>query len=174
MAKKFKYNEKFHKIAEEWIKENGLMLFGGAPLGEYCKAMGIHITSHYNWLERFPEYKMMIDESIEYYRVTHTRKLFNALLDSALGGYRENVVEDTEYKPNPQNPDKPMIAKKKTHKEKRYHSANTAAAIFLISNLSPECFINRQRSDINIKDTQVRQLSMEQAQEFLKKLEEEY
>lgn len=169
-----KFKPKLLKEAEKWIRENGLMVYGGAPLGEYCKAMGIHFTSHYNWLEQHPDYKQMVEESIEYYRHNNTKKLFNALLESALGGYRENVVEDTVFKPNPEDPNKPMIAKKKTHKERRYFNPNTGAAIFLISNLQPENFVNRQRSDINIKDTQVRQLSMEEAQEFLKKLEEEY
>lgn len=173
-SRKFKYNERLHKIAEAWIQENGLQHYGGATLKEYCNALGIHVTSHYNWLERFPQYKKMVEESIEHYRVSNTKKLYNALLDSALGGYRENEVEDTEFKPNPENPNKPMIAKKKTHREKRYVKGDTAAAIFLISNLSPECFINRQRSDVTIKDTQVRELSMDEAQEFLRKLEEEY
>lgn len=169
-----KYTPKLLEAAKEWIMINGLMLFGGAPLGEYCKAMGIHTKSHYNWLKQFSEYRQLIDECTEYYRQNNTKKLYNALLESALGGYRENTVEDVEYKPNPANPEKPMIAKKKTHKEKRYYKSDTGAAIFLISNLCPENFINRQRSDVNIKETQVRQLSIDEARQLIQSLEENY
>lgn len=174
--KQTKFNTRFLKAAEEWISENGLMQFGGAKLKDYCEAMGIHNVSHYNWLRDKPEYVIMIDNAIETYRHAHTQKLYNALMEQALGGFRENTTEDVDYKPNPQDPSKPMIAKKRTHREKRYVKGDTAAAIFLITNLDPKSFVNRQRTDMNmnIKQSDVKELSIDEAREFLSNLEREY
>lgn len=145
-----KFNARFLKAAEEWISENGLLQFGGMKIGAYCKAMGICRSSHYNWKDEHPEYAAMLDRAIEAYRQEHTHKLYNALMEQALGGYKENMTEDAEYKPNPQDPNKPMIVRKRTHKEKKYVKGDAAAAIFLITNLDPKSFVNRLRTDMSV------------------------
>lgn len=170
---KQKYTPLLLKAAEEWIKENGLIEFGGAPLLEYAKAMGIHPTSHYNWLNTHKEYADLVERCVEYHRQCNVRKVANAMLDAAVGGYRENIVEDVEYKPNPNNPDKPMIARKRTHKEKKWYQPNTASGCFMLTNLAPDKFQNRQRSEVNVKSTEVRELSVEEAQDLIRKLNEE-
>lgn len=166
-----KYTPEFLKVAEEWITKNGLIQFGGATLKRYCSELGVHNVSHYNWLRDHPEYKEMIANSVEAYRQTHTIELFDSLMDAARGGYKENYVEDVDYKPNPNNPEKPMIAKKRTHKEKKYIPPNVAAAIFLITNLDPQNFVNSQKTDVNVHKEPPRELSMEEAQNLIKQLE---
>lgn len=172
--KPYKLTANFLKVIEEWIIEHGLMEFGGVTVLEYCKEMGIDPKTHYNWMNEVKIYRDTIEKAKELYRKTHTKKLFGSLMESALGGYREDVRENTEFKPNPQNPDKPMIAKKMTYKNKRYQSPNTAAAIFLLTNLDPESFINRQHSDVVVKESVAPQLSQQEAIELLKKLEEDF
>lgn len=167
-----KYKPQTLAVAEEFIKTNGLMLYGGAALGDYCATLGVGYRTHYNWLERFPEYVAMIERCQEYWRQKSVKNLVNALMDSALGGFRENVVEDVEYKPNPTNPDKPMIARKRTHKEKKFYKGDTGAACYLLNNLAPDQFQNRFRNDVNVKEAQIKELSVEEAQKLIKSLEE--
>lgn len=145
-----KFNARFLKAAEEWISEHGLSEFGGVKIGTYCEAMGICKATHYNWKDSRPEYVAMLNRAIETYRQDHTHKLYNALMEQALGGYKENLTEDAEYKPNPQDPNKPMIVRKRTHKEKKYVKGDAAAAIFLITNLDPKSFVNRLRTDMSV------------------------
>lgn len=170
--RKYKYTPKFLQTAEEWITKNGLMEFGGALFKDYLAAMGINHTSHYNWEKDYKEYRDMLERAKENYRKSTTRELFGTLKEAALGGYRENTTEDVEYKPNPNNPEKPMIAKKRTHKDKKYVQPSVSAAIFLLTNLDPESFINRLRSDVVVKETTAKELSQEEAIEFLKNLED--
>ena len=170
----YKLNDKFLQVAEEWIIQHGLQEFGGALLKDYIKEMGIDYVTHYNWMREQKVYNSMVERAKELYRKVHTKKLFNTLMEAAEGGYRENTTEDTEYKPNPNNPEKPMIAKKRTHKDKKFYQPNVAAAIFLMTNLDPESFINRQRSDVVVKESVAPQLSQEEARDLLKRLEEEF
>lgn len=169
-----KYNAKLLQIAEEWITENGLMTFGGKELYVYCNAMGFNSRSHYNWLEQHPEYKEMIDRAVSNFRIRSTNKATNALWEAAIGGYKENEVTDIQYKPDPNNPNKPIISGQKTHKEKKWHQPSVAALIFLLTNLDPVSFVNRMRNDVTVKNTAAKSLSMEEAQAFLKKLEAEF
>lgn len=169
--KPYKYNAKLLKIAREWIEQNGLVHYGGASIKKYSEFLGIHPTSHYNWLERYPEYVEMIEQAVETYRVNSAQRLYNALYETALGGYRENSTEDIEYKPNPKEPSKPMIAKKRTHKEKKYFKPDTTAAIFLISNLNPKDFANRYRTEVDAKVKKKEELSREAILEELERLE---
>lgn len=169
-----KYTPEFFKAAEEFITKNGLIQFGGATLKSYCSSLNIHNVSHYNWLRDHPEYKEMVDRAVENFRQTNSVEIFNSLLDAAKGGYKENFTEDVDYKPNPQNPDKPMIARKRTHKEKKYVAPNVAAGIFLLTNLDAGNFVNSQKADVNVRKEPPRQLSMEEAQNLIKQLENEY
>lgn len=168
-----KYNNQFLAVAEEWITEHGLMQYGGAELRDYLKEMGIHSKSHYNYLRDHPEYKEMIDRSITNYRVRKSRKLFGTLMEAAEGGYRESEVTDIQYKPHPETGN-PVIAGKKVHKEKRYFQPSVAAGIFLLTNMDPQSFINRQKADVSIKAPEMKDMSLDQARDFLKGLEDEY
>lgn len=175
-AKKYpmkKYTPRLLAVAEEWVAKNGLMEFGGALLGDYCAFLGINYKSHYNWLKDHKEYVAMLDRAKDTYLKAHTKKLYDTLMEAATGYYRENSTEDAEFKPHPQNPEKPVIAKKRTHKENKWVNPNVAAAIFLLTNIDPDHFSNRQRNDISVRrDTEEDNMSLDEIREELKRLEE--
>lgn len=166
-----KYNAKLVKLARGFIEEHGLIQFGGASVREYSKFLGINPASHYKWLDKYPEYVEMIENAVEVYRLNHTKKLYDALMDAALGGYHETSTEDVEYKPNPEDVSKPMIARKRTHKDKKYFKPDTAAAIFLMTNLNPKDFTNRYRTEVDAKVERKEEMSREEMLEELARLE---
>lgn len=166
-----KYNAKLLELAREYIEENGLIQFGGAGIKEYSAHLGINPGSHYKWLEKYPEYAEMVEKAVETYRLNHTKKLYDALMDAALGGYHETSTEDVEYKPNPADASKAMIARKKTHRDKKYFKPDTTAAIFLMTNLNPKDFTNRYRAEVDAKVEKKEELSREAILEELARLE---
>lgn len=166
-----KFTPRLLAIAEEWIAEHGLLEFGGAMLTDYCAALGIHHKSHYGWIKVHKEYAEMLERAKATYRRTHTKKLYNTLMEAASGYYRENSTEDVEYKPSPSNPEKPIIAKKRVHKDKKWVNPSIAAAIFLLTNLDPEHFSNHQRNDVTIhRDTEAEILPLEDIKAEIKRL----
>ena len=136
---------------EAFITKHGLITFGGAKLKDYCEQMGIDEKSHRNWKKQHKEYAEAIERAVEAYKATHTRTLFGTLMEAAQGGERTVEEEHTDYRPNPQNPSQPQIRKQTRTKKKIYVQPNVVAAIFLLCNLDPEHFRNRQQNDISIK-----------------------
>lgn len=146
-----KYKSELVKHAEQWISEHGLIEYGGAKLKDYCEQMGIDEKSHRNWKKAHKEYKEAIERAKENFKATHTRKLFGTLMEAAIGGERTVSDEHTEYRPNPRNPEQPVIHKQVRNKRTIYVSPNVVAGIFLLCNLDPEHFQNRQQNDVSIK-----------------------
>jgi hypothetical protein len=136
---------------EAWIAEHGLMDYGGARLQDYCAAMSISDKTHRKWLDLYPEYKAAVKEGYEAYKRKHTKALFGTLMEAALGGERDTVSKKTEFRPDPENNGRPKIAKQVEEVTKQYIKPDVAAAIFLICNLDPDHYQNRQKSDVTIR-----------------------
>lgn len=137
---------------EAFIAEHGLVEYGGAKLTtDYCPQMGIDEKTHRNWLKRYPNYREAVERGRERYKNTHTRKLFNTLMEAAVGGERTVTEEHTEFRPDPRNPSNAIIRKQVRNNKTIYVKPDVAAAIFLLCNLDPEHFKNRQQNDISIK-----------------------
>ena len=168
-----KYCGRKVKECEEWIAEHGLMDYGGANLGVYVKAMGIDDTTHRSWLKKYNEYGEAIERGKHTFKITHTQKLFGTLMEAALGGEHEVVDEDTEYRPNPQNPNQPIIHKMMKHKRKSYQKPDTVAAIFLLCNLDPEHWKQRQDNNVAFKKPDSNdEMSLDEIKEEIKRLSE--
>lgn len=146
-----KYSIKKCEEVEEWISKHGLIEYGGAKLKDYCEQMGINEKSHRNWKKLYREYAEAIERGKETFKATHTRKLFGTLMEAAVGGERTITDEHTEYRPDPANPNNALIRKQYRNKKTIYVHPNVVAAIFLLCNLDPEHFKNRQQNDISIK-----------------------
>ncbi len=136
---------------ERWIASHGLIEYGGAKLKDYCEQMGIDEKSHRNWKKLHKDYKEAVERGKEAFKSTHTRKLFGTLMEAAVGGERTVTDEHTEYRPDPRNPENAVIRKQVRNKKTIYVQPNVVAAIFLLCNLDPEHFKNRQQNDISIK-----------------------
>lgn len=146
-----KYSQKMLETCRQWIAEHGLIEYGGAMMKDYCAMLGIHDKSHRNWLRDYPEYAQMIEEAKEQFKRSHTKMLFNTLMEAAIGGEHEVEEEHTDYRPDPANGNRPMIVAMKRHKKKIFQAPNVAAGIFLLCNLDPEHFRQRQSNDVTLK-----------------------
>lgn len=167
-----KYCGRKVRQCEEWIAEHGLMDYGGAQLQQYVKAMGIDDTTHRLWMRKRPEYVEALERGMETFRIKHSQKLFNTLMEAAEGGFKETEEENSEYRPGADG--KPQIVKMLRHKRKTYVKPDTTAAIFLMCNLDPTHW--RQRQDNNVafkKSDSEEEMSLDEIKEELKRLEEE-
>lgn len=161
------------KIAEceAWIAAHGLMDYGGANLKDYCKAMSINDTTHRSWLQR-KEYVAAIERGVEVFKSTHTKKLFTTLMEAALGGERTIEEENSEFRPDANG--NPQIHRMLRHKRKAYQKPDTVAAIFLLCNIDPEHW--RQRQDNNIafkKPDNGNEMSLDEIKDEIKRLTED-
>lgn len=146
-----KYSLRKCEEAEEFISAHGLIEYGGAKLKDYCEQMGIDEKSHRNWKKLHREYRDAIERGRDKFKATHTRKLFGTLMEAAVGGEKVVTDETTEYRPDPRNPENAVIRKQVRNKKTIYVQPNVVAAIFLLCNLDPEHFKNRQQNDISIR-----------------------
>ena len=147
-----KYTAELLSKAEEWVKEHGLIEYGGGQLQDFCAVLGIN------------------EKAKEFYKQSLTHKLHETLSMVATGYDKEET--ETEYRPNPKDPNKPTITKMK--KKKVFYQPNVGAAIFLITNLDPEHYQNRQSNNLTLKDDTEKEMTLDEVKaeiERLKKIE---
>ena len=125
-----------------WVKKNGLSEHGGAPIEEFCEAMDIDKTTYYRWL-KFATFATQIKEAKEHWRKKTTTDLFNKLLHKAKG-YTLDLPKKKVYNKNGETITETIT-------ETHHYPPDTGAAIFLLTNLDPENFKNRNTQETNLK-----------------------
>lgn len=161
-----KYGKEILTKTEEFITANGLIEYGGAKLQDFLSVIGINDRTYRHWLEDKPEFKRIIEDSKSVFKKNLSRDLVISLATVAKGYEKEET--ETEYRPNPQNPQQPTIVKMK--RKKVYYQPNVGAAIFLLTNLDPEHFVNRQKTDIAFKNDDNKEMSLEEINKELERL----
>lgn len=141
-----KYNQRKTQECEEWVSLHGLMEYGGAMVKEFCAHMGIDYKTYKNWLQR-DEFRVAVERGKEAFKSKLTHDLSVSLAEAAKGYEREEVV--MEYRQDPQNKEKPIITGMR--KKKVFYKPDVGAAIFLLTNLDPEHYQNKQRNDVTLK-----------------------
>lgn len=155
-----KYNKDMVQACADWVCENGLIDFGGATLTDFCKAMGIDDMSYYNWMKR-SEFSEAIKKAKEQFRDSLEKDIVQSLATAAKGyEYTQTTTEYTDVN------GKPSI-KKQVKKNVRVEP-NVGAAIFLLTNLAPERWKNRQQQEVKVSD--VKPMTMKEAEELIKSL----
>lgn len=134
-----KYSEEMVKRCAEWVSEYGLIECGGASLISYCAAMAIDTETHRRWLNK-AEYADAIKNARQAFRDRLEKDIVTSMAQAATGYEYEET--STEYG-NAEG--KPYI-KKKTVTKKRVQ-ANVAAGIFLLTNIAPERWKNKQNTE---------------------------
>lgn len=134
-----KYSEEMVKRCAEWVSEYGLIECGGASLISYCAAMDIDTETHRRWLNK-AEYAEAIKNARQEFRDRLEKNIVTSMAQAATGYEYEET--STEYG-NAEG--KPYI-KKKTVTKKRVQ-ANVAAGIFLLTNIAPERWKNKQNTE---------------------------
>jgi hypothetical protein len=152
--------------AEEWISKHGLIEYGGAQLQDFCKELGINDKTYRRWLNEEDDFKKAIEKGREVFRLSLAHDLHETLAKVAKGSEHEETT--TEYRPNPKNPDKPTIMK--MVKKKIVIQPNVGAAIFLLTNLDPEHYQNRQKSDIILKPSGEKEMTIDEINKEIERL----
>lgn len=134
-----KYSEEMVKRCAEWVSEYGLIECGGASLISYCAAMDIDTETHRRWLNK-AEYAEAIKNARQEFRDRLEKNIVTSMAQAATGyEYNEST---TEYV----NIDGTKVIKKQTVTKKRVQ-ANVAAGIFLLTNIAPERWKNKQNTE---------------------------
>ena len=137
-----KYKKQLIEVCADWVREHGLIDFGGATLTDFCKAMGIDDQTYYRWLSKV-EFAEAIKKAKESFRESLEKDIVKSLANAAKG--YEYIQTTTEYT---SVNGKPSI-KKQVKKNIRIEP-NVAASIFLLTNLAPERWKNRQDSKTDV------------------------
>ena len=128
----------------DWVRKNGLIDYGGATLTDFCKAMGIEDQTYYRWLDKV-EFVEAIKKAKEAFRSTLENDIVKSLANSAKGyEYEQYTTEYTDVN------GKPKI-KKQVKKNIRVEP-NVGAAIFLLTNIAPDRWKNKQDSNVSVKE----------------------
>lgn len=139
-----KYNKDMVQACADWVRKNGLIDFGGATLTDFCKAMGIEDQTYYRWLDKV-EFVEAIKKAKEAFRSTLENDIVKSLANSAKGyEYEQYTTEYTDVN------GKPKI-KKQVKKNIRVEP-NVGAAIFLLTNIAPDRWKNKQDNNVKIED----------------------
>lgn len=151
---KTKLTKDFIKKAYEWVCENGLMDDGGAKFVDFCRAMCIDDMTYYRYMGgNFPlsaEFTEAIKKAKQVFRQNLEVDLVLSLAKSAKG-YRWQKKR-TEYK---DVNGKPQIVKQTV--EDVEVLPNTGAAIFLLTNIAPDKWKNKQYIDSReTKETKIK------------------
>lgn len=153
-----KYKPKKIKQCADWVRVNGLYpQQGGAPIKQFCEAMGIRFDTYQAWMKK-EEFVEAIEKAKADFRQETTAELVNALKRRALGF--EYTIEKKEGRAQVIKEYDPITGKKVkeyttekvvTHKvvrEEVHVSPDTGAAIFLLTNVDPDNWKNRQNKDM--------------------------
>lgn len=128
----------------DWVRKNGLIDFGGATLTDFCKAMGIEDQTYYRWLDKV-EFVEAIKKAKEAFRSTLENDIVKSLANSAKGyEYEQYTTEYTDVNGEPK-------IKKQVKKNIRVEP-NVGAAIFLLTNIAPDRWKNKQDSTVSVKE----------------------
>lgn len=139
-----KYNKQMVQACADWVQENGLIDFGGATLTDFCKAMGIDDQTYYRWLGKV-EFAEEIKKAKEAFRDSLEKDIVKSLANAAKGyEYTQTTTEYTDVN------GKPSI-KKQVKKNIRVEP-NVGAAIFLLTNIAPDRWKNKQDSNVSVKE----------------------
>lgn len=154
------------KIQEcaNWVRENGLMEYGGAKLKEFCSYFHIDDKTYYKWMQK-SEFSEAIKKAKDDFKNSIEHDIVVSLAKAAKGYEYEEVK--TEYQ---DVNGRPQI--KRQTKTKKHVEPNVGAGIFILTNIAPQTWQNKQRNDIAVKKEEDADMTREQILDELKRLEE--
>ncbi len=138
-----KLNDDLINDITRWVRENGLIEYGGATLISLCRHFGISDRTFQRWMKR-KDFAEAINSAKQHFADNLERDLVASLAKSAKG--YNYVKRKTEYTSDKNG--NPVIKKRTT--EDVDVQPNVGAAIFLLTNIAPERWQNKiqQQADI--------------------------
>lgn len=156
-----KYNKDMVQACADWVRENGLMDYGGATLADFCSAMRIDNKTYYAWMGK-TEFSEAIKKAKDLFREGLEKGIVKSLANAAKGyEYDQVTTEYTDVNGMPR-------IKKQVKKNIRVEP-NVGAAVFLLTNIAPERWKNRRQQDVNVD--MPKPVSMEEARRIISDLE---
>lgn len=148
----------------EWVEQHGLIDNYGATLDEFLAAMSISKQTYYNWCKKLT-FLTAIKKAHQHWRHKAPLEIYNKLLHKARGYDRQLTKTKTYYSV------KLGETITETITETHHYPPDTGAAIFLLTNLDPENFKNRNTQETNLKIKEGSKIVVEDASDA-KKLEQ--
>lgn len=155
-----KYSKDMVQACADWVRENGLIDYGGATLTDFCNAMRIDNKTYYAWMNK-TEFSEAIKKAKESFRGSLEKDIVKSLAKAAKGYEYEQCT--TEYA---DVDGKPKI-KKQVKKNIRVEP-NVGAAVFLLTNIAPERWKNRQNQEVNISNE--KPITVDEAKKIINEL----
>lgn len=144
-----KFNKEFIEECANWVRENGLMEYGGAKLKDFCAYFGIDNKTYYKWMTK-SEFSDAIKKAKNYFKKSLERDIVISLAKAAKGHKYEQII--TEYiKNGKEKADIKKQVRKDVHVE-----PNVGAAIFLLCNINPDKWQNNRYSNDNDESNESR------------------
>ena len=134
-----KFSDEMVQQCSDWVRENGLMEYGGAKLKDFCKRFGIDAQTYYNWMEN-SDFSNAIKKAKDDFKNGLERRIVSSMANGtyiqwALYGLTEYYFEGKKKK-----------IKKEVKKNIRVEP-NIGAGIFLLTNLEPDRWKNKQNTE---------------------------
>ena len=148
-----KYSKEKIRECVDWVRENGLMDYGGAKLSEFCRAMCIDNKTYYGWM-RNSDFSEAIKKAKEDFKKNIQMEIEKSLAKVARGYSWEQTT--TEY----ENDGTGKAKIKKQIRRTIEVEPNVGAAIFILTNIDPDKWKNKQVQDLNAKVTGSRPVIM--------------
>lgn len=141
-----KFNKEIVKEMSDWVRENGLIDYGGAKLGDFLSRFGIDQRTYYRWLND-TEFAEAIKKAKEEFKKNLETDIVKSMANAAKGyEYTQTITEFKDV--NGQR--RPV---KQTQKNIRVEP-NIGAGIFLLTNIAPDKWKNRQKNELEVSDTE--------------------
>lgn len=140
-----KYRKDLICEMEDWVKENGLMDYGGAKLKDFCAHFGISQETYFQWMKK-DEFSERIKKAKQEFKKTLETDIVKSLSNAAKG--YEYIQTITEFKQ--------INGKKETVKETQKNirvEPNIGAGIFILTNIAPDRWKNKQRNELEVSDS---------------------
>ena len=131
-----KYTGETPGIVGAWVRENGFVDCGGASRKDLCAFLKITLKTLENWLKK-PDFFEAVEEAKRDFRATVEKNIVQSLARAAMGYEYEQITEKTVK-------DKVVEITRKTIRVE----PNVGAGIFLLTNIAPERWKNRQNKEV--------------------------
>lgn len=141
-----KYKKELVTEMCDWVRKNGLIDYGGAKLGDFCKRFGIDDVTYYNWMRK-SEYSEAIKKAKEEFKNNLETDIVFSLAKAAKGYDIEEVTTEGR---EVQEGDKKVFKAVKQIRKKKTIECNVGAAIFLLTNIAPDKWKNKQKQEIEV------------------------
>lgn len=157
-----KLNEKLIRQMAAWVEDHGLFPEPcGASLREFCRVFGIDDASYRRWMKR-ADFADALACAREKFRTNTVHDVENALIAAAKGVDYEKVKQEGKQVPRVVKTYDPVTGKlvreetimemvtTKAVKERVYFPPDVRAAQFVLTNLAPDRWKDKQEKDVKV------------------------